>query len=298
MITRLCDDIYQITLPQRLGIPVNAYYLKDVNTLIDSGINELASWKTLCHDLNTVKRDIKNIKTVLITHHHIDHSGGLQYMKNKKVYAPKGLEYYSTSSYLSDIENVLSRYKLSPKFYASIKSQLKNEALKNNSNLDYISKLVIPDMNVIPLQGHSSNDYIYVYKDKYIFSGDIILPKIFFNCIYDLNPENGNVLKEQRRLYKNELEIIAALGTKNKVFFLGHGEGKINSEKILKFISQNKRRMERTERKIKKIINQGDNAIESIVNKAFDSFIKYNLFLPFSEANCILNDLGEAKIEN
>ena len=298
MITRLCDDIYQITLPQSLGISVNAYYLKDVNTLIDSGINESASWEMLCHDLNTIKEDIENIKMVLITHHHIDHSGGLQYMTKKKVYAPRGLNYYSTSSYLSDIENVLSRYKLSSRFYTSVKSQLKNEALKNNSNLDYVSKLVIPNMKVISLQGHSSNDYIYVYKGKYIFSGDIILPKIFFNCIYDLNPENGNILKEQRRLYRDELEITITLSTKDRLFFPGHGEGKVSSEKVLKFVSQNERRMKRTERKIKKIINQGNTNIESIVNKAFDNFIKYNLFLPFSEASCILNDLGEVKIGN
>lgn len=299
MISRLENDVYQIILPQGKNSTVNAYYLNDINVLVDTGTDEIESWQTLCNDLENIGRDINDVDTILITHHHIDHVGGLKYLKHKKVYAPKGVKYYSSTEYVSDISTILDKMLLSSKFYLDIETHLRNEIMKDYK-INYIDQLLFPEIKIISLQGHSSEDYIYIYKDKFIFSGDIVLSKIFFNCIFDLNPKTRNIFHDQRKLYRNELTVIENLCKDDKIFCLGHSRNEekgISSKKVLKIISQNKRRMRRTEKKIKNFIDEKNNisTIEFIVDNIFENFIKYSLFLPFGEVSSVLDELQYKK---
>lgn len=69
------SGIYQVSLPRR-GVPVNAFLIAGYSlTLVDTGVP--GSSARLLSAIREIGRDPAELHFVLITHHHVDHIGGL-----------------------------------------------------------------------------------------------------------------------------------------------------------------------------------------------------------------------------
>lgn len=79
--TDLSQGVIRIAIPTPYKIgDVNVYVLKDdALTLIDTGINTEHAKNVLIHELRHLGLSLTDFDQILLTHHHPDHSGGLDF---------------------------------------------------------------------------------------------------------------------------------------------------------------------------------------------------------------------------
>jgi glyoxylase-like metal-dependent hydrolase (beta-lactamase superfamily II) len=131
MITKIKNNVWKISFNQ-FGSLVYLIKLKNKNILIDTSspdnIPELES------DLKNLGLSPQDISTIILTHNHWDHTGGIILFLDAEFYASK---------------------------------------LDFGENLKEIHKLNIPEFKIIDTPGHSKGGICILYKDI-LFSGDTI----------------------------------------------------------------------------------------------------------------------------
>ncbi|WP_167810132.1 MBL fold metallo-hydrolase [Limosilactobacillus reuteri] len=286
---KINDNIFQITLKQEENYPnVNIYLLLKEKILIDAGPKPLSSLVQLKKELSSLGLKLDQLNMVILTHHHIDHVGLLEYFpSNLIIIGPDNLNFYSSASYINDIKRIADTKKFSNEFKKDIVQHLKDEIIPsiNNSNYYPISTAtdILENFNlkIVKLSGHSSEDLIVIDSEGNYFTGDIIIPKIFFNCIYEVKDFGTG---SQRVNYYRELEFLL---TATNLVFPGHGNI-LGQKELEKAILVTKKRMKRTEKKvIRELENTSNDEIENVCHNVFESFLPYSKFLPFSEVSSI-----------
>lgn len=132
MLQKIKPNIWRLSFA-KFGSYVYLIKLKDKNILIDTGsfenINELED------DLKKLNLSPRDIDTIILTHNHWDHVGGLLlFLRSAKIYASK-----------KDF----------------------------GENLTDIKKLKIPGLKIIETPGHSKGGICILY-DGVLFSGDTL----------------------------------------------------------------------------------------------------------------------------
>ena len=94
-------------------------------------------------------------------------------------------------------------------------------------------------------------------------------------------------LSGQRSSYKKELDFI--LMNQEDLVLPGHSHP-LNKDETKKIINDSKRRMRRTETRVRKLLEQGELSIEEVSQSIFGSFMEYSTFLPFSDICSIFNE--------
>ncbi|WP_338749960.1 MBL fold metallo-hydrolase [Bacillus sp. FJAT-52991] len=101
-------DISKITLPTTFSVgDVNVYVVKgDRLTLVDAGVKTKASWEALVYGLSQLGYAPKDLEQVVLTHHHPDHVGLLDFL-------PDGIDVIGhkyCANWLSRDESYLKEY--------------------------------------------------------------------------------------------------------------------------------------------------------------------------------------------
>ena len=120
--TSLCHrtGIYPIELPTWFDVgPVNVFLCKhEALTLVDAGVNTDAAWAALEHGLEHWGVTVRDLERIILTHHHIDHTGLLE-----RILEVNPVEICAHPDTLLHIENDYSydeeHSALSREFYAS-----------------------------------------------------------------------------------------------------------------------------------------------------------------------------------
>ncbi len=81
----LTKDIHQITVPTPFNVgPVNMYVIEgDALTLIDAGVKTDEAWQVFLQEIESLGYRLKDFDQVILTHHHVDHVGLLDYIRNE-----------------------------------------------------------------------------------------------------------------------------------------------------------------------------------------------------------------------
>ncbi len=85
-VVEVATGIYRLQLP--ISMPglghVNCYALEDQKgfSLIDPGLPGPASWSALIHRLDQLETSVKHVHTIVVTHSHPDHFGGVHQLRD------------------------------------------------------------------------------------------------------------------------------------------------------------------------------------------------------------------------
>ncbi|MED3655223.1 MBL fold metallo-hydrolase [Heyndrickxia sporothermodurans] len=229
-------NIAKISLPTPFAVgDVNVYIIKgDVLTLIDAGVKTKEAWESFTYQLSQLGYTPNDIEQVILTHHHPDHVGLLEWLPQEiKIF---GHQY--CKPYLSFDEAFFSAH---DQFYLTLfhefgvhgefaqllkkwKSPLRFSASRSLTDIinegDHIPGF--EDWNILETLGHAQSHLsFYREKDGTMISGDHILAKISSNPL--LEPP----LSKKSERPKPQLQYNASL---KKLFnydisiaFTGHG---------------------------------------------------------------------------
>ncbi|MEM2932801.1 MAG: MBL fold metallo-hydrolase [Candidatus Pacearchaeota archaeon] len=142
MISKISDEVYCLE-GKTFGSKV---YLVNKKILIDTSSE--ANRGELLNDLKKLGLKLDDIKYILLTHMHFDHSGNLELFKNAKIFA--------------DINEIKAK-----------KQELKERKIKI-----YSIPKTIDGIKVIKAYGHTAGSLCFLYKNI-LFSGDTIFDKDF-----------------------------------------------------------------------------------------------------------------------
>jgi len=178
----------------KLNVDSNIYLLRlKEDIIIDTGPG--AYKDTVKRELSKIT-DLENIKKVILTHVHYDHSGNIDLFPNANIYASK-----------KEIEgfrkNPLVAFNLNPRLIL----RLRKELIEIQKIKDFLDK---NNIKIIETPGHTTGSICLFYKkEKILFSGDTL----FFNGAFgrtDLpNSLPEEMEKSLEKLEKIDFKILA-----------------------------------------------------------------------------------------
>ncbi|KXG43971.1 MBL fold metallo-hydrolase [Tepidibacillus decaturensis] len=284
---------------------VHAYLLLgDKITLIDAGIKTEQAWKSLIYQINENGIRLKDIDQVLLTHHHVDHIGLLdilrQHHSKLKVYAHQWtipwvekepifnqqLTLFYEKLYL---ENGLSKDQVQ-----RIKSfnQYLNQFMDPVSDIELIedgsSLPHLPNWKVLHTPGHSQGHIVLYHEKKGILiAGDFILENTSSGIFVEPILINNLFSRAKSGIdYLHSLEKIK--GLKIEKVYSGHGKVIVNLDEMIdRQFSRFKQRSEQ----LKEILEQGSFTVYDLMRKVYPNRYEKHLNLFFSEILSFLDYL-------
>ncbi|MDX8359698.1 MBL fold metallo-hydrolase [Cytobacillus sp. IB215316] len=231
------EQILKLTVPTPFPVgDVNMYLIKgDSLTLIDAGIKTEEAWNVFRTQLNEYGYRPEDIEQVVITHHHPDHVGLLDYLpadlpvighpKNEpwisqdKEYLTQRESFFTSLFFQAGIDPaympLIAKMKLSLRF--SCTRSLTREIIQGDT-IDGLH-----EWKVIETPGHAqSHIVLYRESDGLLIAGDHLLAAISPNPLLEA-PMFGEINRPKPQLQYNE-SIKKLLDIDISYAFTGHGE--------------------------------------------------------------------------
>lgn len=242
------DKIVKITLPTPyMSNEVNVFLLKgETITLVDAGQNIEGAWDSLKGQLKLHGYKVKDIKQIIITHHHGDHIGLVKYFDHDVTFighphcerwvnpTPAFLEFHDSFYY--ELFNQLGAPANIVKPYLNFISGLIVSNTQRSLDFKIEEGIEIPGLSewkIINTFGHSKGHIsLFNPEDQTLIGGDILLP--FISPCPDIEPP----FQKCGERPKPQLEINETLHRLMEMpirkVLPGHGEDIFNPGEIIK----------------------------------------------------------------
>ncbi|TPG82981.1 MBL fold metallo-hydrolase [Brevibacillus laterosporus] len=246
----VAKGVYQIPLPTPFAVgDVNVYVIEDQGwiTLVDVGPLTDEAWISLENGLARIGYRLADVKQIVLTHHHVDHIGQLEKVKNlsqAKVYAhPLAAPYVELDEEFMQFhdEFFTTLYKECglPEELLSVVEKFRSmmATFQQKSTVD--EWLVheqgmphLPEWHVLFTPGHSQSHLsLYRASDQVMIAGDHLLSLISSNAF--IEPPRDRSMARPLTLvqYRTALEMCAAMDI--KLVISGHGEPIENHRELI-----------------------------------------------------------------
>ncbi|WP_216830715.1 MBL fold metallo-hydrolase [Alkalihalobacterium elongatum] len=290
------DGVHQIVLPTTFPVgPVNVYLIEgDALTLVDTGPKTDEAWEILIKGIEETGYHLKDIKQILITHHHSDHAGlverirkitGAQTLGHPLLQpyielTPKFTEYRNQFYY-----NLYKSCGVPEEFQQNFARQQKLfQHLIDPSQVDIkmAHRQQVPglkDWQVLYTPGHSQDHLsLFRQRDGVLLGGDHIIGHISSNALIEPPLDSTNERPMTLVQYRTALEMCADEDI--DIVFTGHGEPVTNHRQLIhERLKSNWRRTE----KIRQFLQTGPKTVYELTTLLFPTIYTKELNLTLSE---------------
>lgn len=287
------DGIAKITLPTPFPVgDVNAYLIKGERlTLIDAGVKTEECWNVFTEQLAMLNLCPSDIKQVVLTHHHPDHSGMLDFFsKNLEVYGHPLNErwIHPTEAFFQEQEAfftaLFGEFGVPEEFLKVFSSLRKTQKFLCNRPLTgkLVEGMVPPGLSewkVIETPGHAQSQIaLFREKDGVLIGGDLILAHISPNPLLE-PPVPGEKGRPKPQLQHNE-SMKKLLSYPIQMVYTGHGEEVYQLKELIdkRLIRQHERAMT-----VHNWLKDEALTVFEICKRLFPSVYKRELMLTISE---------------
>jgi glyoxylase-like metal-dependent hydrolase (beta-lactamase superfamily II) len=292
----IAPGIYQISIPTPFAVgPVNVYLIEgDYLTLVDAGPKSPEAWEALETGIQNCGYEISDIKQIVLTHHHLDHSGLLERVRqssNAIIMAhPLSVPYVELDKNFLDFHHDFFHqlYKESgvPDEGLRIVEKHHNKmgVFSEQSQIDLLLKHEqkvpnLPEWEVWYTPGHSqSHISLYRASDRILIGADHIIKHISSNAL--IEPPMNNATNRPLTLvqYRTSLEMCAS---RDIDFILpGHGEVVYNHRELITY--RLKRNWDRSN-DLRQFLRDGKKTAYELTTLLFPEVYRKELPLTFSE---------------
>jgi glyoxylase-like metal-dependent hydrolase (beta-lactamase superfamily II) len=287
------DGIAKLTMPTPFAVgDVNAYLIKGERlTLVDAGTKTKASWNSFKRELADLHLSPNDIEQVILTHHHADHVGMLDFLSdNVEVYGHPLNERWTnpTEAFFNEQENFFRALFLDfgiPKEYFPSLSVLR-QTLKYSCNRSLTGELVegmnppgLRDWTIIETPGHAQSQIaLFRESDGILIGGDLILAHISPNPFLE-TPAPGESERPKPQLQHNH-SMKKLLSYPIQFVYTGHGEEVFQLKELIekRLIHQHDRAM-----KVNNWLKEEQQTVFELCKRLFPAAYKRELMLTLSE---------------
>ncbi|MEH7111813.1 MBL fold metallo-hydrolase [Neobacillus niacini] len=287
------DGIAKITLPTPFAVgDVNVYLIKGERlTLVDCGIKTKESWVEFKKQLSDLHLTPNDIEQVILTHHHVDHVGMLDFLPNDiEVFGHWLNERWikPTDAFFEEQENFFGAQFLNyglPQEYFPSRSMLR-QTLKYSCNRSLTGQLVegmnppgLSEWAVIETPGHAQSQIaLFREKDGVLIGGDLILSHISPNPFFE-PPAPGEKERPKSQLQHNH-SMKKLLSYPIQFVYTGHGKEVFQLKELVekRLIHQHERAM-----KVNNWLKEEQQTVFELCKRLFPSAYKRELILTLSE---------------
>jgi glyoxylase-like metal-dependent hydrolase (beta-lactamase superfamily II) len=231
------DGIAKITLPTPFPVgDVNVYLIKGERlTLVDAGVKTAECWSSFTEQLAELQLRPQDIEQVVLTHHHPDHVGMLDYFSDSlEVYGhPFNERWIHPTEEFFQLQEEFFKVSFRefglPEEYFSFLSRLRslfiyscNRSLTGHL-VEGMSPIGLSDWEVIETPGHAQSQIaLFRKKDGILIAGDLILAHISPNPLLE-PPVPGETERPKPQLQHND-SMKKLLPHPIQCVYTGHGE--------------------------------------------------------------------------
>jgi glyoxylase-like metal-dependent hydrolase (beta-lactamase superfamily II) len=296
------DGIAKITVPTPFAVgDVNVYLIKGERlTLVDAGVKTEESWNSLKEQMGALGLSPADIEQVILTHHHPDHVGMLDFFADSlEVYGHYLNErwIHPTDAFFQEQEEFFREYFLEfglPEEYFSLLSKLRN-VLKYSCNRSLTGHLVegmrplgLSEWQVIETPGHAQSQIaLYREKDGVLIGGDLILAHISPNPL--LEPPAPSETERPKPLLQHNDSMKKLLSYPIQCVYTGHGE---EVYKLTELIEKRLTRQHERAMTVHSWLKEDELTVFEICKRLFPSVYQRELILTISETVAQLDYLS------
>ena len=234
----ISNQVMKITLPTPFPVgDVNAYLIKgDRLTLIDTGVKTKESWHSFSKQLNDYGYTPNDIEQIIITHHHPDHVGMLDYFDRElpvyghpfnKPWLNKDPQFMQNQ--MDFFKRLLLQFGLNDSFFPYIEKINDTLTFSCNRELKYFVEegttiAGLLGWIVLETPGHAqSHIVLYHEKSGVLIGGDLLLKDISPNPLLEPPMAKDIIDRPKPQLQLNE-SLTRLLQWPISAVYPGHGE--------------------------------------------------------------------------
>jgi glyoxylase-like metal-dependent hydrolase (beta-lactamase superfamily II) len=296
------DNIAKITLPTPFPVgDVNVYLIKGERlTLVDTGVKTEDSWNSLNLQMAELGLNPSDIEQVILTHHHPDHSGMLDFFpKEMEVYGHPLNErwIHASESFLQEQEQffqaLFREFGLPVEYLKFLENLRKTQQHLCNRPLtgQLLEGMTPPGLSewtVIETPGHAQSQIaLFREMDGVLIGGDVILAHISPNPLLE-PPLPGETERPKPQLQHND-SMKKLLQYPIRLIYTGHGE---EVEQLKELVEKRLTRQHERAMTVHHWLQTEQLTVFEITKRLFPSVYKRELMLTISETVAQLDYLA------